>query len=255
MPTETKHRTLARAQGVLRPLEILIRMPVERRQLLAQLLGCRFDPAESAEQQAWRIINQNLVGLQARTHSLPEQLTPFSRNNNWWEILTKAARWCGLRFYPGMSDEEIERMLFEHCATSLVARSSLPGEALVTTVAETHPRFSTAVRALRLSVDGTCALLLALLRPLAGRDGDLREGLNRLTDRLRPRLGLWWVTSLSHGLRAVQQLLTYVFHSWTAWGPALLPRRNLARVCTAVALIHLQDRVDRTLDEMDLAGV
>jgi hypothetical protein len=37
---------------------------------------------------AWFIINHDLKGLQARSHHLVEKMSPFARNNNWWEIVT-----------------------------------------------------------------------------------------------------------------------------------------------------------------------
>ncbi len=97
------YRQLAQAQGVLRPYDILVRMHPSNRRLVADLLGCNLGPCIDPHAQAWRIINQNLRGLQARTHTLPEQLSPFARNNNWWEIVTRTARRLGVRFYPGLA--------------------------------------------------------------------------------------------------------------------------------------------------------
>jgi|SoiMethySBSTD1v2_1073268.scaffolds.fasta_scaffold245249_2 hypothetical protein len=252
---DSRYAAFARAQSVVRPFEILVRMPAERRALLARVLGCRIDPTAAPENQAWRIINKNLVGLQARSHRLPEQLSPFARNSTWWEIVTRCARAGGLRFDPGLCEEAIERLLFERCAAAYVSRGPERGDDVIAALPVRHPQIDAAMRALRLSADGTRAFSLALLRSLGGIESDLRESMNRLADRLRPALGWWWVTSISTGLGFLQQVLTSVFDQWIRGGLLGGRRRPLDRVAAAVVLIHMQDLVDRTLAEFELAGI
>lgn len=241
-----------RAQGVERPFEVLLRMPEHSRLLLGQLLQCDLQPGEPAESQAWRLINQNLRGLQARTHSLPEQLSPFSRNSNWWEIVTRTAHRCGLRFYPGLKDEEVERLLFEHFAAQF-ARQQV-GEDSQQLLAELHPTLKAAISSLGLSNAGKRVLVATLLRGVAGGQDDAREGMNRLTDWLRSALPWSWTTSISQGLGLLQQRLHDICRAWIAQGMLSFARTNHGKVGTALVLIHLHSLVERTRDQFDLLG-
>lgn len=240
----------ARAQGVERPFEILRHMPEGSRLLLGQLLQCDLLPGSSAEAQAWRLINQNLRGLQARTHSLPEQLSPFARNNNWWEIVTRTARRCGLRFYPGLKDEEVERLLFEHFAEQCV---QVPDEDQQRFLSELHPTLRAAISSLGLSPAGRQALVAMLLRGLGGHD-DAREGMNRLTDWLRAALPWSWTTSISQGLGLLQQRMGDICKAWVAQGRRTFARTNHGKVAAALAVIHLHSLVDRTREQFELLG-
>ncbi len=224
-------RDLAHQQGVLRPFWILARMPAANRLRIARLLGCRIDTRSSAEAQAWRIINQNLRGLQARTHNVLEQLSPFSRNNNWWEILTRLARRCGVRFYPGLSDEEVERLLFDHFADAVAGQFAVRG-ADPLAVPGVDPELTQALDSLHLTPNGMRALLGTLLASA-------------------PVQRSWaWMAAMSGGLRIVYERLETICANWLALG-----RDNTSRVCAVVATIYLHDLVERSLAEFDLAGV
>ena len=243
-----------RSQGVDRPFGILVRMPETSRLALGRLLGCDLHAGDLPENQAWRLINQNLRGLQARTHRLPEQLSPFARNNNWWEIVTRTARRFGLRFYPGLKDEEVERLLFEHLASQFVARQLRASDDPELFLAELHPTLSRAITSLELSADGRRALVATLLRAATDARGDEREGVNRLTDWLRRALPWSWTTSISTGLRLLQQRLGDVYEAWVTQGLVPWASSNYSRVGTALAVIYIHGLVERTREQFELGG-
>lgn len=246
---------LAARQGVERPYRILVRMSEASRLVIARLLGCHLERGEAAELQAWRLINQNLRGLQARTHWLHETLSPFARNNNWWEILTRTARHLGLRLQPGQKDEELERRLFEHFAAEFAhrhARGDIDPERLFT---ELHPNLGRAIASLGLSRTGMHALVGSLLRAASDcAPPDPRDGQNRLRDWLRRAMPWTWTTSICLGLRILQQRLADVADQWARDAVRSLRGDNYARVGTALMLIHLHDVVERTLDQFDVVG-
>jgi hypothetical protein len=244
---------MAQAQGVERPFRILVRMPEGSRLLVGRLLGCHLRAGEAAEQQAWRLINQNLRGLQARTHHVFEQLTPFSPNNTWWHIVTRTARRCGLRFYPGLKDEEVERLLFDHFASEYVKRFVASAEDLDRMLAELDPNLGRAIASLDLSPDGTRVLVASLMRT-AAPNADPREGANRLADWLRRAMPRSWMTSISLGLRVLQQRLGGIYESWVSFGLVPWAHRNHRKVSTALAVIYLHDLVDRTREQFEFVG-
>jgi len=252
---------LVAAQGVERPFHILVRMPEASRLALGRLLGCTLVAGDPAEVQAWRLINENLRGLQARTHWLHEQLSPFARNNNWWEIVTRTARRLGLPFYSGMKDEEVERLLFDHLAAEFVHQHVRSGDDHDRFLAELHPNLGRAIASLGLSHDGTQMLVAALLRAAAGAAADAadaavdpREGHNRLGDWLRRAMPWTWTTSICLGLRLLQQRLGDVLEALAVRTGRTLRGDNYARVGTALVVIHLHDVVERTLEQFDVVG-
>jgi hypothetical protein len=245
---------LAQSQGVERPFRILLRMPEASRLLIGRLLGCSLRAGDLPEMQAWRLINQNLHGLQARTHRLHEQLSPFARNNNWWEIVTRTARRCGLRFYPGLKDEEVERLLFDHLAGEYIRRHVERAEDPDRFLAELDPNLGRAITSLELSQNGTRALVASLTRVAAGSTNDPREGANRLSDWLRRTVPRSWTTSISVGLRVLQQRLGNIYESWARHGLVPWARSNYGRVSTVLAVIYLHDLVERTREQFDFGG-
>lgn len=245
-------QNLVRAQGVERPFDILRHMPERSRLLLGQLLHCDLQPGESAEFQSWQLINQNLRGLQARTHSLPEQLSPFARNNNWWDIVTRTARHCGLRFYPGLNDEDVERLLFEHFAEQFVQQ--LDDDREQGLLAELHPTLEAAINSLGLSEAGRRALLATLLRGIGDGHADAREDMNRLRDWLRAALPWSWTTSVSQGLGLLQQRLHDICRAWIAQGTMSWARTNYGKVGTALVVIHLHALIEHTREQFELHG-
>jgi hypothetical protein len=251
MQTKLTFRDRAEAQGVSRPFDILVRMSPQSRCLVAEVLSCNIDGLEEAEEQAWRIINQNLRGLQARTHTLPEQLTPFSPNNTWWDIVTRTARRIGVKFYPGMKDEEVEQLLFERLAAEFFRRN-LPDEAeAIDQLAQSHPDFEQAIRGLRLSPEATRAILTSLVLATVRADQNLRDGVTNVSLWLRSHLRWVSYASMSAGLRLVHERLAGIYHTWVMRGFSGRARTNRARVCTALAVIYFQDLVERTLDEYE----
>lgn len=253
MLSRTDLRNAARRQGVERPYEILLRMAPESRRIVADVLGCRIDGEQSAEEQAWRIINESLRGLQARTHSLQAQLTPFSRNHNWWEIVTRAANWLGIRWYPGLKDEEVERLVFERFAAAFVENNLSCDSDAIESLVVRNTDFDHAIRALRLSRDGTRTVWSALVLGTLRADQGLRDGVAKIGDWLCHHLRWAWPAPLSSGLRLLHQRLAGVFHAWVSRGGVEPRSRNAQRVCTALALIYFQDLVDRTLAEVETA--
>jgi hypothetical protein len=250
--TRPTYRGHAQAQGVLRPFEILVRMPHEGRRLIADLLHCEFRPFESPDAQAWRIINQNLRGLQARTHRLPEQLSPFARNNNWWEIVTRTARRLGIEFYPGLRDQEVEALLFERLADLFVQEHLADGQDAVDVLTESHPEFAHALRSLRLSRNGARTVLSAIAMAAARADESLRESLQKVGEWIRSGLRWSWTATISSCLSLLQQQSTEIYRTWLRCGFSRRLTSNSARVSAAVAVIYFQDLVDRTLEEFEL---
>jgi hypothetical protein len=252
MADRSPHRAFAESQGVLRPFEILLRMPPEGRRLIAETLDCPLRARTDPEAEAWAIINRDLRGLQARTHHITEQLSPFSRNNNWWEIVTRTARRCGVKFYPGLKDEEVERLLFEHLSDLFVSHLPKDDIEAVDRIAETNPDFYQAIQSLRLSRNGMRAVLSAIAMATARTGDGLRDGAVKAGEWIRD----WsrshsWTFSVSAGLQLLRQKLTEVYRAWESRGLGEPLAGNTGKVCAALAAIFLQDLVDRTLDEFD----
>lgn len=246
---------LVQAQGVERPFRILLGMPEQSRLMIGRLLGCSVRPGDPPDVQAHTLISQNLRGLQARTHRLVEQLTPFSRNNNWWEIVTRTARRLGLRFYPGLKDEEVEQLVFDHLAAQYVRQHVRDGEDPDRFLAELDPHLGRAIASLGLSRTGKRALVASLLRTATDAPDDPREGANRLADWVRRAKPWWsWTTSIGTGLRLLQQRLGDIAEGWMRTGLLPWAPGNWGRVGTVLAVLYLHDLVQRTIDQVDLVG-
>lgn len=244
---------LAQHEGVERPFRILVRMPADARLRVAGLLGCWVNETDPPERQAWRIINQSLRGLQARTHHVTEQLTPFSRNNDWRLILERAARRCGLQVGPGAGAEVLERALFEHLADVWVRQHLLQDdpEQLLN---QLHPNLDRAIRSLGLSRNGRSALVVGLLHAMDASRKDAREGMNRLTDFLRLAMPWTWTTSISTGCRVLHQRAWEICESWLLQGLGPWARTNYGRVCAVLVALHLYSVLDEVGEQFDLAG-
>ncbi len=245
------YRRLAERQGVVRPFEILSRMPAESRSVIAETLRVQLRE-ENAEAQAWRILNRNLRGLQARTHHLPEQLTPFYRNNNWWDIVTRTARRLKVPFYPGNKDEEVERLLFDHMAHQFVIGLAGSDVEELDQLAASHPEIEAAMQSLSLSDDGRRAILSALALAQTP-SGKLREGLGKAADWITDWGRGAWSVSVCSGLRALKQKLTEIYGALSSRSFSRSDG-NLSRVSAALAAIFLQDLIEKTLDEYEAMG-
>jgi len=243
MSTDRVYRRLARAQGVERPYDILVRMHPANRRLVADLLGCKNVRSLDPHAQAWRVINRSLWGLQARTHTIPEQLTPFSRNNNWWEIVTRTARRLGVSFYPGVGEQEVERLVFERFAAGF-AQAQVSGEfSDVDSLVDDHPEVGQAMTSLRLSPAASRSVLSALALAQHRRVGE-RGGCKNLGDWLLAGLRWSWTYSIAVLLRVMQEKMTDIYSSW-----ASSCRGGFSKVSAVIALIYFQDLVDRTLED------
>ncbi len=242
------YRSLAVSQGVVRPFDILLRMGDANRRLVAGLLGCNLDTSIDPQAQAWRIINQNLRGLQARTHTLPEQITPFSRNNNWWEIVTRTAQRNGISFYPGVEEAEVERLVFERFARDFVQADVMREADAVDSLADAHPVLRQVMASLELSRDATLSVLSGIAFATARADDSLRDGCYRAADWFRGHLRWPWAVSISSGLGLLQEKLTDIYGSWAK---RCRNSGTAAKVATAVAMIYFQDLIDRSMDEFD----
>lgn len=251
MRTLPSCRERAEAQGVSRPFDILVRMSPQSRRLVADVLDCRIDSGMTADEQAWRIINQDLRGLQARTHTIPEQLTPFSPNNTWWDIVTRTARRLGVKFYPGMKDEEVERLLFERLAEEFLHHNLHDEAHAIEQLATDHPEFEEAIRSLRLSPGATRTVLSSMVLATLRADQSLRDGAQTLSVWIRKHLGWAFYASISSCLKLVQERLIGIYHTWALHGFTGRAHGNRDRVCTALAVIYFQDLLDRTLDEFE----
>jgi hypothetical protein len=244
-------RRLAERQGIERPFGILSRMPPEARRLVADVLRCSLGSSTDPEEQAWRILNQSLRGLQARTHSLQAQLTPFSRNHTWWEIVARVARWVGIHVHPDLTDDELERLVFERLADMFVQRNLRTEAEVLDALASANVDFDRALRHLRLGQNGARAVWSALVMATVRADQGLREGAWKLGEWLCVGLRWAWPAPLTIGLRMLQQRTAGIYHAWASRGFLGRPQQNSERVCTALAVILFQDMVERSLDEVE----
>lgn len=242
------YRSLAQSQGVVRPFDILIRMGDANRRLVAGLLGCNLDRSINPQAQAWRIINQNLRGLQARTHTIPEQITPFSRNNNWWEIVTRTARRSGVNFYPGVEEAEVERLVFERFAQHFVQADVRREADAIDSLADAHPVLRQVMTSLELSRDATLSVLSGIAFATTRADDSLRDGCVVAGDWFKNHLRWSWAVSISSGLGLLQEKLTDIY---STWAKRCRTGSTGAKVAAAVAIIYFQDLIDRTVDEFD----
>jgi hypothetical protein len=245
------YRRHAHAQGVVRPFDILVRMDPSSRRLIANLLRCDLRGHEGPEPEAWRIINQNLRGLQARTHSLHAQLTPFSRNHTWGEIVARVARWVGILVPPGLSPAELEQLVFERLADLFVQRNLQTESDVLDALADTNVDFDRALRHMRLGQNGPRAVWSALVMATVRADQSLRDGAWKIGEWLCAGLRWAWPAPLTIGLRLLQQRVTGVYCAWATRGFSGDPHKNSERVCTALAVILFQDIVERSLDEVE----
>jgi len=211
------------------------------------VLGIRVRPGrESPEIQAWRIINADLRGIQARSHGPREQLVPLARNNNWWEILLAAARRLKLRIYPGLSEREVERLVFEEIASRVVRGLPEAEIASLDRTAIDQPSLVAALANLGLSKDGL-RLVLAGIHRLA-----------RVGQRMQPeepgfRSRMGALQSLSRALRMVKDRFGGLVVAWTSMDSI---RRVIgdprARFITVLMALYFHSLLEEGLDEVEL---
>ncbi len=255
------YRALAAEQGVSRPFEILCQMPPASRRLIARALRLRLPPTDpdrsGRDAEAWAIINCDLKGLQARTHHIFEQLSPFARNNNWWEIVTRTARWLGVSFYPGVKEEEVERLVFEWLATRFDAELDDETRAALARITETNPELCRALASMRLSDAAMRAVLAAIALASVERGRSIEEGATTANGWIEEHLGRSWTTPITRSLELLRSCTTEIYETWLARpvvGLGALTSRRGAFAAT-LAVIYFHDLIDRTIDELAHAGV
>jgi hypothetical protein len=237
----------AEKQGVARPFAILSRMPAGVRREIASILGIYFRrPDEGPERESWDIINRDLRGLQARTHRLPETISPFSRNNNWWEIVTRTARRLRIRFDPGLPDRGVERLIFERVAAAVVDRLQPETLAALDRLIEGCPGLMRALASVPLSPDGVRLVMAGIVASTAAPAETLAQRLNR---RLGAEL---WIPTVSRGLTFLLERLEQIVRGWREL-PAF-DRLRARPVATVLAALYLHDAVLESLERFEAAG-
>ncbi|HYC78189.1 MAG TPA: hypothetical protein VEI02_11235 [Planctomycetota bacterium] len=255
-PDGSVAQRLARMQGVHRPFDLLASAAPSLRERMAQCLGVRLGRAASdPRREAWVLINADLRGLQARSHSPDRVLLP-RRNHNWWEILLAAARRLGLDVYPGLSEREVERLVFDRTARLLVEGLEAAEREVLDLVARETPSFTDAFDRLNLSDDGRALVLAAFHRiaqatPCA--DAEAVSSSRRSAAYLRAGLERAGVMpSASRSLRYLRDGLPKAFAAWTAVAAArnLLPRASRP-LALCLAALHLHGAVTECVEELE----
>ncbi len=245
----------AAAQGVNRPFQLLTSMSASLRHGIARLLGVNLERAAGDRAaEAWLIINADLRGLQARSHGPDRQLLPL-RNHNWWEILLATARRVGLSIYPGLSEREVERILFDHVA-SRVLREMSPAERVdVEAIADAVPAVTEALTRVGLSAEAIGFVFAGLHRmtrdvgSTAPGGGSLARTAVALRDAVH-RPGT--MPSISRTLRFLRENLGTLAEAWTRMDCV---RRSLGRsvrqLFPALAVLHLHVSFSEATEEAE----
>jgi len=243
----------AKSQGVDRPFEILRSMGTRLRERLAESLGLRIPPEDLGDPDAesWIIIHRDRKGLQARTHLLPETISPFARCNNWWEILCRTARWLWIRFYPGVSEYAVERMILER--TAQIAVSELPKEEVssLDDLAGRLSGFRMTMGALELSEDAVRLVVAGLLRAYREAGEGTREGVAQAAAWLNERIqSHGFMPTITRGLQFLRESLDNMYDYWEELCLKGCRRGTRVRkLALAISTIHLQDVLERGLYE------
>ncbi len=248
--------SLARRQGVLRPFEALAAMPSSLRNRVARVLGVRLDRQKGdARAEAWRIVNADLRGLQARSHRLDRTLLPL-RNHNWWEILLSTGSRLGLEVYPGLSEREVERLVFDRFARRLVDALESAELEILDLVQRDTPAFSDALDRLALSSEGRFAVLAGLHRVAqAAPPEDLAadSASRRTAAFLRAgidRAGV--LQSASRSLRFLRDALPPLVSAWEAVTVVReTPARSARALAVALGAVHLFGVVSEVVEEVE----
>ncbi|MBN1421965.1 MAG: hypothetical protein JXP34_24545 [Planctomycetes bacterium] len=250
---ETSFSGKAKLQGVERPFEILRSMGTHVRERLAELLGLRIPPEKRGDPDAesWIIINRDRRGLQARTHLLPETISPFARCNNWWEILSRTARWLVIRFYPGVSEYAVERMILER--TAQLAVSELPKDE-VSSLDELAGRlsgFRMTMATLELSEDAMRLILAALWRAYRQAGEGTREGVAQAAAWINEKIQAHgFMPTITRGLQFLRESMDKMYDYWEDLCLKGCRRGTRVRkLALAISTIHLQDILERGLCE------
>jgi hypothetical protein len=223
--------------------------PGARREI-ADILGCRLSPRQSSpEAEAWFIINHDLKGLQARSHHLVEKMSPFARNNNWWEIVTRTAQLLRIPFYPGIRDVDVEQLIFEHASSAAIGRWRK--EARLVQLQDVTSRNRCLLESLSYVLPHEVASFLLL----ACVSRDAQGPPVRSEDRL-PR-ALAWLSehfvppalsfSMASGLRFLRDRFREIVRAWRDSDAFGAKRSNAGKLVAAIAAIYLFDLVEQHL--------
>lgn len=248
----SSYRERAYREGVQRPFEILVGMAPGARREIGDILGCRLRAEASPEAEAWSIINHDLRGLQARTHHLAEKMSPFSRNNNWWEIVTRTASRMKIRFYPGIRDVDVEQLIFEHASAAAMRRWQAQDRELQK-IASVN-RSLTESLSYVLPPNVARFVLYACACRSAKRDAERHE------ERISRALA--WMSehfvppaltfSMAAGLRFLRERFREIVRFWRDSDAFGARGSSQGKLVSAIAAIYLFDLVQRELDGVAL---
>jgi hypothetical protein len=254
--TEAEPRRRAVEQGVRRPFEGLAAMDDALRARVAGVLGVALrETRGDARAEAWRILNADLKGLQARSHRPDRMLLP-RRNHNWWEILLATAGRLGLDVYPGLSEREVERLVFDRVARRTIDGLEAAEVEVLDLVAREAPAFSDALDRLGLSTEARLVVFAAFHRiaqaspTLAGAaDAASRRSAAYLRAGM-DRAGV--LPCVSRTLRFLKDALPHVLAAWEA---VVVARQALPRSARGLALalsaLHLHGVVGDCVEELE----
>lgn len=254
--TEREPRALADAQGVRRPFDALASMSAPLRARLGRLLGVRLDRAGGdARFEAWLLLNADLKGLQARSHRPDRTLLP-RRNHNWWEILLAAADRLGLDVYPGLSEREVESLVFDRIARAALDRLEAAEIEVLEIAGREAPGVTDAFDRLGLSPEGRLFVLAAFHRIAAAAPADPADAepaSRRTAAYLRAGSGGSGVLqSSSRTLRFLRDALP---QAATAWEALAVTRHALPRssrpLALALAVTYLHGLVGDCVEELE----
>ncbi len=245
----------ARFEGVFRPFQILSVMATDLRTELAKWLGVAFRRPGEAIVEAWEIIHRDRLGLQARTHSLSEIISPLARNNNWSEILLRTAARLRIPVDPSLPAQKIEKAIFDHLSRNFVSTLGADGEKAVEDLSDRAPALTYCLATSGLSWNGIRMVLAGILHATERAGWKTADGVLRAADWINERVAAGAVLpSVSRGLSAVRSILREAFLGWRESGFLdRILRGQERRTVPVIATIYLEAAVDENLDELKLA--
>jgi hypothetical protein len=220
------------------------------RRELASTLGIRLRDG-GAEAEAWAIINADLKGLQARTHGLVERVSPFARNNSWWEIVTRTAGRLGVFYDDGMSVREVEARIFERMAELVVA--ALPKEEITELDRLSHesPGFYAALEALRLSRNGIRFVLTGLSHMAARARTETYTRAVMMAGWLNKKIHAFvLLPSVTRGLTVLEATCRALVVAWRNLAAMTsVGSRNSRKLATVLAAMYFQSLLVEDLED------
>ena len=231
-------------------------MPSPLRARVAATLGVSLARTSGEPRaEAWRILNANMRGLQARSHRPDRTLLPL-RNHNWWEILLATASRLGLSIYPGLSEREVERLVFERTARALTDALEKAEIEVLELVAREASAFSDALDRLALSAESRALVFAALHRIAQATPPETGAGdsaSKRTAAFLRARTdGAGMLHSTSRALRFLRDALPLATVAWEAIAVSReTPHRSARPSALALAALYLFGAVSEVVEETE----